>query len=463
MGERYEIKEKIGQGAAGSVYKALDTKLDRIVAIKKLRHSDTEEREATAGSQGTPESLLREAKALSAYQHPNIVTVHDVGEDADGPFVVMELLNGSNLDDVVKAAPLPLDDFYRIAGQALEGLAAAHGRDMLHRDIKSSNLMLVWDDSGGYNVKLLDFGLAKISSGASLQTVDQSGSVLGTINFMAPEQFERSPIDQRADLYSLGCVFYHALTQKHAFDGETGAEVMASHLQHRNTPLREIRPELPEALGEWLSQLYARKPENRFASAREALSRLKEIQTAKVAKPSETKKPTGSPVSLTLPIPETEPAKPKLPWIISGIVTAILLAAAVFFLVQESSSDVAATASLPVEKADFAEVDASKEIFSPFEIAKIEDREGDTIVLEGTIERVGESKSGKTRYLNFSWPPGRSVPVSFRIDPGNDDQLSLSTLRQFVDRPIRATGEVDDVFGMTYLKVESLSDIKITE
>jgi len=287
MHERYRLDELIGKGGAGAVYKGFDTKLQRVVAIKKLlSRGGKDAQKADPGSQGSAESLWREAKTISGLHHPNIVTVFDIGVDRGRkPFVVMELINGENLNEVVSHAALTYEDFLNVATQALEGLNAAHASGVLHRDIKPSNFMLEWLPTGKYQVKLLDFGLAKITQTPSTQTVDQGGAVLGSINFMAPEQFERKPLDPRTDLYSLGAVFYFALTSEFPFRGESLSEIMRSHLHNLIVPLAQLRPDLPPWLCQWVHWLLKRQPENRPQSATDALHELNlQIQLDEQAK-----------------------------------------------------------------------------------------------------------------------------------------------------------------------------------
>ncbi len=265
MSERYEIKEQIGRGGLGVVYRAFDAHLNRDVAIKKVLVDSGEPLEELTAN------LVIEAKTLSALKHPHIVTVHDVGQDEDGPYIVMELLEGETLDSIMKPGVMAVDDFEEFAVQTLEGLVAAHSVGLLHRDLKPANLMIVWLPSGKFQVKILDFGLAKFSRKPTAQTVDHKDSLLGSIFFMAPEQFERSPLDARTDLYSIGAIFYYALTGQYPFEGESAVEVMNAHLEHRFTPLAEVRPKVPDPVCAWVERLMARKMEDRPASAQDAL------------------------------------------------------------------------------------------------------------------------------------------------------------------------------------------------
>ena len=267
--ERYEIKGKIGQGGVGSVYRAFDTQLNREVAIKRVLADGGHE-----GQEEATKNLLKEATALSSIQHPNIVTIYDAGIDDDGPYVVMELINGRTLDEMVEENTITWEDLREIIIQSEEALAAAQNLNLIHRDLKPSNLMVCWLPSGKFQVKIVDFGLAKFSSSPSLQTIDHGDAVFGSIFFMAPEQFERAPLDQRTDMYALGCLFYYALTGKHPFDGQSAAEVMVSHLQHHVTPIQELREDIPQWGADWIMWHIERQVDQRPFNAREALERF---------------------------------------------------------------------------------------------------------------------------------------------------------------------------------------------
>lgn len=265
MDERYEIRGKLGQGGIGAVYRAFDQRMNREVAIKRILS------EGGVGDEATRQ-LTQEAGALAALQHPHIVTVYDVGTDEDGPYVVMELLTGKSLDEVVeKGAPLTFQDFRELAMQTQEALIAAQELNIVHRDLKPGNIMLTWLPSGKFQVKIVDFGLAKFTPKPSLQTLDQGDSVFGSIFFMAPEQFERVPLDARTDMYAMGCVYYFALTGKYPFDGDTGPQVMAAHLSHRVTPIGDVRADLPRWVCDWVMWQINRNPDDRPSNARESL------------------------------------------------------------------------------------------------------------------------------------------------------------------------------------------------
>lgn len=266
MNDRYEIRDKLGQGGLGAIYLAYDRILHREVAIKRIIPNDPQ-----GANPETSNQLAKEAGALSALQHPHIVTIFDVGVDQEGPFVVMELLQGKTVDDVVESAIFTWEDFREFALQTQEALIAAQDLNMVHRDLKPTNIMLTWLPSGKFQVKIVDFGLAKYTPKPSLQTTDQTDSIFGSIFFMAPEQFERVELDARTDMYALGCVYYYALTGLYPFGGDTGPQVMASHLHHQVYPLHEIRPDLPRWVSDWIMWHINRLPEHRPAQARHAL------------------------------------------------------------------------------------------------------------------------------------------------------------------------------------------------
>ena len=266
---RYQVGECVGQGGLGSVYRAWDAQLGRWVAIKRLLV------DPTLCEEDTRRKMRREATTLASLQHPNIVTVHDFGVDERGPFVVMEFVEGQTLDACVENAPFDGASFLELAQQTLAGVAAAHRAGLLHRDLKPGNIMLTAFLEGTFQVKVLDFGLAKFTAQPLEQTTDQTNSLLGSIYFMAPEQFRREPLDARTDLYALGCVFYYTLTGQHPFAGESVAETMASHLQHIVSDLHQHRPDLPAPLAEWVMSLLRLAPADRPTDAVEALNGLR--------------------------------------------------------------------------------------------------------------------------------------------------------------------------------------------
>ncbi|MCP4849136.1 MAG: protein kinase [Verrucomicrobiaceae bacterium] len=324
MSERYQIQKKIGQGGLGAVYRAVDTQLKREVALKRLL--PPEDSEASQFSSDTAEQLLKEATTLSALQHPNIVTIYDVGKDDKGAFVVMELLKGETFDNTVERGALTEKDFRNVVLQTMEALAAAHHAGVVHRDLKPSNLMVNWLPSGKFQIKVLDFGLAKFSKQPAAQTIDQGDAILGSIYFMAPEQFERAPLDARTDLYSMGALYHYCLTGKYPFDGDSAPQVMAAHLQHRVTPLGNLRPDLPAWMGDWVMQLISLSPADRPSSAQDALERFHAFESIDIDNDirGAAQAGTGSVVSPVLTGAPAQPVVPKPAVIVGGAQTAPL-------------------------------------------------------------------------------------------------------------------------------------------
>jgi serine/threonine protein kinase/HEAT repeat protein len=265
MNERYELIAPIAEGGLGTVFRARDRQLGREVAVKRIRMDK-------ANDLGTAmDMLIREAQQQSTLQHPNIVTVYDAGVDEEGGFIVMELVKGETLEDIIMRGALTLEDFDSLVRQVLEGMSAAHEQGIIHLDLKPGNLMVQRLNTGRFQVKILDFGLAKTAQQPVQQDKGEPGGLFGSVHFMAPEQFERADVDVRTDIYALGCTFYYALTQKHPFSGDTKPQVMVAHLYHRLTPLAALRPDLPANLVQWVCWLINRDPANRPASIADAL------------------------------------------------------------------------------------------------------------------------------------------------------------------------------------------------
>lgn len=268
--QRYKIYEQLGAGGNGAVYRAYDTQLKRWVAIKRLLTAT----EATSEDPSTAE-LRREADTLASLRNANIVTIFDVGTDDEGLFMVMELLEGPDLADTIATAPLGYDDFKQLAEQTLEALLAAHQLRILHRDIKPENIKVERLPGGRLQAKLIDFGLARAGLGARKQTEDHTGSVMGSIYYMAPEQLSREPVDIRTDLYALGCVLYESIAARKPFDGKTVNEVIDKHLDHDVVPLGQLCPHLPQWLTYWVMRLMSCKPDERPASAQQAIEEFR--------------------------------------------------------------------------------------------------------------------------------------------------------------------------------------------
>lgn len=276
MNERYELLSRIAEGGLGTVFRARDRHSDHEVAIKRTR--------ADKADPAAVQALLNEARLQSALHHPGIATVLDSGTDAGGAFLVLELLPGEPLEDALARAPLAAADFDALVRQSLAAVACMHAQGLLHLDLKPGNLMLQRLPAGDLQVKLIDFGLATPMASAS--AAPAPAGLPGSVFFMAPEQFRKEPLDARSDLYSLGCTFYYALTQRHPFEGDLSPQVMVAHLHHCMQPLAALRPDLPPHTTRWVEWLIRRQPAQRPASAAAALQ-VYEAGAAGVVPPEE--------------------------------------------------------------------------------------------------------------------------------------------------------------------------------
>jgi predicted ATPase/tRNA A-37 threonylcarbamoyl transferase component Bud32 len=260
----YEIVCALGAGGMGEVYRARDTRLERDVAIKVLPEKLASDRERLS-------RFEREARSASALNHPNVITIYDVGESDSILYIAMELVEGKTLRELMAPGALPLQKLLQIGSQAAEGLARAHSGGILHRDLKPDNLMVSED---GF-VKILDFGLAKVSdSGTHPQVtisreLTQSGAVMGTAPYMSPEQARGRPLDFRSDQFSLGCVLYEMATGRRAFERETAAETMAAIIREEPAPIGAINARVPAPLCWIVERCLAKDPEQRYASTRD--------------------------------------------------------------------------------------------------------------------------------------------------------------------------------------------------
>jgi serine/threonine protein kinase len=258
----FEILEVVGRGGMGVVMKAHDEKLQRIVAIKAMAPQ-------LATSATARRRFQREAHSAAAVSHDHIVTIHEINE-ADGlPYIVMQYVGGESLQQRLdRVGPLELTEILRIGMQTASGLAAAHAQGLIHRDIKPANILL---ENGIARVKITDFGLARAVDDAS---VTQSGVIAGTPMFMAPEQAAGTPVDHRADLFSLGSVLYALCTGHPPFRATGTMAVLKRVMEDTPRPMRDVNPEIPDWLCDIVAKLHAKKPEDRFQSAREVAELL---------------------------------------------------------------------------------------------------------------------------------------------------------------------------------------------
>jgi hypothetical protein len=252
----YRVVGRLGAGGMGEVYRAEDPALGRQVAVKVMRPE-------LAARPAARDRFLREARSAAAVRHDHVVPIYHVGEDAAGPFLVMPLLEGESLEDrLARAGALPPGEVARIGREAALGLAAAHAKGLVHRDVKPANL---WLEAPAGRVKVLDFGLARAAD--SPDGLTDPGSVVGSPGYMAPEQADGQEVGPRADLFALGAVLYRCATGKPAFDGKTLTAVLRAVAEHHPPPPHEVNPAIPVPLSGLIVRLLAKGPADRPASA----------------------------------------------------------------------------------------------------------------------------------------------------------------------------------------------------
>jgi len=317
----YEIQSPLGVGGMGEVYRARDTRLDRDVAIKVLSGH-------FVSSPSLKERFEREARTISQLSHPNICPLYDVGTQDGTDFLVMEYLEGETLGQRLERGPLALEEVLRYGAQVADALDKAHQQGVIHRDLKPGNIMLT--KSGA---KVLDFGLAKqaqakttSSSALTAMTAGKAltaeGTIVGTFQYMAPEQIEGAEADARTDIFALGCVLYEMATGKRAFAGKTQASVIASILATEPAPLSQVAPMTPPALERLVRSCMAKEREERIQSAHDVKLQLKWIAEA------------GSQAGVPAPVVARRRISQRLAWIAAVMAAATAIAFAVGFVLR---------------------------------------------------------------------------------------------------------------------------------
>ena len=272
----YGVLERLGSGGMGEVYRAKDLKLGRDVAIKVLPEELASD----------PEPLRRfeqEARAASALNHPNIITIYEIGEYEGTPFIAMEHVEGETLREILAEAPLPTKKLLQIATQIAEGLAKAHAAGIVHRDLKPENLMVRSDGL----VKILDFGLAKLTGPpveiqSETETKTKLGTqvrtILGTVQYMSPEQASGRSVDHRSDQFSLGLILYEMATGKATFKRDTAAATLAAIIEGKAEPMTRLDPSLPGSFRRTVERCLLKEPEGRYASTDELAKELEQAR-----------------------------------------------------------------------------------------------------------------------------------------------------------------------------------------
>jgi len=271
----FKILEKLGEGGMGAVYLAEDLELNRQVALKVL----------PAEMASDPERLSRfkrEAKAVAALNHPNIVTIYSVEDSEKGRFISMELVKGRSLEEMIGPQGLPIGQFFKIAVPLADALSAAHQSGVTHRDLKPANIMV--SEEG--RVKVLDFGLAKLQTvdpsaadpDLPTQALTQEGMVMGTVPYMSPEQVQSKPLDQRTDIFSLGIILYELATGQRPFRGDTSADLISSILRDSPRAVTQVKVDLPNHLGRIVGRCLEKEPARRYQTASELRGELEHLQ-----------------------------------------------------------------------------------------------------------------------------------------------------------------------------------------
>src|SRR3974390_122644 len=271
----YEILSPLGAGGMGECYRARDTRLDRIVALKILPKE-------LSGDPVGKQRFEQEAKTISSLNHPHICVLHDIGHQDGVDFLVMECVEGETLAKRLEKGPLALEQVLKFGAQIADALDKAHRSGVVHRDLKPGNIMLT-----PTGAKLLDFGLAKpvvaLVSGSTLTVaarpspMTQEGTIVGTFQYMSPEQVEGKEVDARSDLFSLGAVLYEMLTGQRAFSGKSQLSVASAILEREPAPISSIKPLTPPALDHAIRRCLAKDPEERWHTARDLSLELKWI------------------------------------------------------------------------------------------------------------------------------------------------------------------------------------------
>jgi WD40 repeat protein/tRNA A-37 threonylcarbamoyl transferase component Bud32 len=316
----YRVLKALGAGGMGFVFLAEDVGLRRRVALKAMLPE-------VAAHAANRQRFLREARLAAAVESDHVVRVYQVGEDRGVPFLAMELLKGEPLDRRLRSGPVPPAEVLRIGREVAEGLAAAHAGGLIHRDIKPAN---VWLEAPHGRVKILDFGLARAEGDATRLT--ETGVVLGTPAFMAPEQAAGQPVDARCDLFSLGAVLYLLSTGRRPFTGEGTLSTLVAVATETPSPPREVNPAVPAGLSDLIMRLLAKDPTGRPQTAKAVVDALRALEAAPAA--PRTPNTTAALPRRAEPVPEAVPARrPGRRPLIAGVAAAVLAATGAVALV----------------------------------------------------------------------------------------------------------------------------------
>jgi tRNA A-37 threonylcarbamoyl transferase component Bud32 len=410
---QYRVLKQLGQGGMGIVFRAEDEQLRRPAALKVMRPDFAAQEDARS-------RFLREARAAAALKHDHIVTIYQVGEHDGVPFLAMEFLAGKSLEEWLRPdRRATVAETLNLGKQIARGLAAAHAAGLVHRDIKPANL---WLEAPRGRVKILDFGLARITTG-ELTALTQDGAVLGTPAYMAPEQARGEVVDQRGDLYSMGCVLYRMVTGLLPFQGHTMYAVLAAIATETPPPVRQTNPDVPPRLADLIERLLSKSPGDRPASAQAVFDELQQIEKEFKEAPAAAR--GEAPASAKTP-PDSEPVTRSNAWRL-GLVVALGVAglAVVLGLAWKFSGDGNAPSSAQQPGA----APAPPPVAPPVDLLKLIDLDRDqgkgiwTLGKRGLRGRSDPGDKGKVKFtLVLPWEP----PAEYRLK---------LTVRRLTDEP----------------------------
>ena len=424
----YEIIEKLGAGGMGEVYRARDTKLAREVAIKVLPAE-------FAADPDRRKRFTREAQAIAALKHPNIVTIYSVEEADDVHFITMELVEGETLAQRIPSGGLPLDRFFDYSIALADAISSAHDEGITHRDLKPTNVMF---DKGG-RLKVLDFGLAKLLADnvdpEQAKTLAQGsdtavGQILGTAAYMSPEQAEGEPIDHRSDIFSLGIMLFEMATGERPFQGKTHISTISSILKDKPASVSEIKQTLPRHLGRIVNRCLEKNVDKRFQTAKDVRNELedlkKEVDTGEIAQT------LTSASSLTTAL---TPSRPWLPWALLGVVV-VAVAVALVFVMRPWG---------PPGDAEVSEVATTGEGFDvrvPGTTAAAEDDRDMVVILP--FENLGPAEDAY-------FAAGMTEEITSRLAAVHDLGVISRTSAKQYDRTNKTIRQIGDDLGVDYV------------
>ena len=461
----YRVLEKIGAGGMGDVYRALDTRLEREVALKLVSDSFLAS-ELGSGSPtpaGTPHSrahlsherFLREARAAATLNHPNICAIHDVGEQDGRPYLVMELLRGETLKSYLGNHIFTASEVVALGQQAASALAAAHVKGIVHRDIKPANLFVVDSGRDRRQLKILDFGLAKkqgleaspdsryfdlrneTATGNGNLDLTIPGSTVGTAAYMSPEQAKGEPLDARTDLFSLGSVLFEMATGQPPFGGRSTAEVFAGLLTKTPPPVGSLNPAMPTALDPIIQKLLAKDRNDRYRSAEELLSDLEAIPasgSSSAARPAAAApiQPPLPPASATIPAPEAASA-PRSRLILVAVLVAVALVAGLLLTrgrLGSKPNPAGSTAAGPATGA--AATSAAKPLKDAIIVADFINKTGDP-VFDTTLNQALRVQLGQSPVLDIVSQQHLRQSLQY-LDRKQDDPITPQIAREIGER-----------------------------